>query len=77
MKTQLFKYIGDGIKFIFFKFNITIVCMGLFTTQIHAQTATAPSSGSGTSGNPYQISSLNNLYWIYANTAEWNKHYIK
>jgi len=77
MKTQLFKYIGGGIKFIFFKFNITIVCMGLFTIQLHAQTATAPSIGTGTSSDSYQIATLDNLYWICANTANWNKHYIQ
>jgi hypothetical protein len=77
MITQLFKYIGDGIKFIFFKFNITIVCIGLFTTQLNAQTATAPSAGNGSTSNPYEIANLDNLYWIYANTTEWNKHYIQ
>lgn len=35
-----------------------------------SQTATAP-SGTGTSGNPYQISTLNNLYWLSQNSSEW------
>ena len=34
-------------------------------------------SGSGTSGDPYQIANLNNLYWIEASTDRWNKYYIQ
>ncbi|MEX2363721.1 MAG: hypothetical protein WD597_08860, partial [Balneolaceae bacterium] len=39
-----------------------------------AQTASAP-SGSGTSGDPYLISSLNNLYWITQNSSSWDKYF--
>ena len=35
-----------------------------------AQTATAP-SGIGTSGDPYQIATLNNLYWVTQNSSGW------
>ncbi len=34
-------------------------------------------AGSGTSGDPYQIANLNNLYWIEASTDRWNKYYIQ
>ena len=37
---------------------------------IKAQTATAP-SGSGTSSDPYQIATLNNLYWLSQTTSAW------
>ena len=45
--------------------KITILFFSILCTTIllHAQTATAP-SGSGTSGSPYQIATLNNLYWL-------------
>ncbi|MCK4639941.1 MAG: T9SS type A sorting domain-containing protein [Candidatus Marinimicrobia bacterium] len=33
--------------------------------------------GDGTSGNPYQIATLNNLYWIPRNPGEWGKYYIQ
>ena len=36
------------------------------TILLHAQTATAPSAGDGSNDNPYQIATLNNLYWIAA-----------
>ncbi|MFO7868094.1 MAG: hypothetical protein R6U95_02205, partial [Bacteroidales bacterium] len=44
-----------------------------------AQTATAPNNGDGSSGEPYQIASLENLYWIASNTAVWddNAYFIQ
>ena len=42
----------------------------------YAQTATLP-IGSGTLANPYQIATLENLYWITTNSANWNKYYIQ
>ncbi len=43
-----------------------------------SQTATAP-AGSGTSGDPYQVSTINNLYWISQNSSEWvsGKYFIQ
>jgi hypothetical protein len=46
-------------------------------------TATAISSyaiapaGSGTAGDPYQIATLNNLYWLSTNSGAWNMNYIQ
>ncbi|MCF7803431.1 MAG: T9SS type A sorting domain-containing protein [Candidatus Marinimicrobia bacterium] len=49
-------------------------------------TATAPATGDGSSGNPYQIANLENLYWIAAPEAvvasptqatRWAAHYIQ
>ncbi len=34
-------------------------------------------SGAGTSGDPYQIASLNNLNWLSANSSQWNKYYTQ
>jgi hypothetical protein len=39
--------------------------------------AIAPFTGDGTSGNPYQIATLNNLYWIAANSSVWSKYFIQ
>jgi len=48
----------------------TFVIMMLFTAaNILAQTAIAPSAGNGSKSNPYQIASLENLYWIAASNA--------
>jgi len=50
--------------------------ISLWQLNIYAQTATAP-SGAGTSGDPYQITTLNNLYWVTQNSTEWGKYYIQ
>ncbi len=47
------------------------------TTPALAQTATAPAAGDGLPGNPYQIASLENLYWIAEDPGRWDKHYIQ
>ena len=48
-----------------------------FPIALIAQTETAPSSGDGSSGDPYQIDTLNNLYWITQNSGEWDAYYIQ
>jgi hypothetical protein len=48
----------------FFIMTLIIFCCG---GSLHAQTAVAP-TGTGTSTNPYQIATLNNLYWIAVQT---------
>jgi hypothetical protein len=42
-----------------------------------AQTATAPAEGDGTVDSPYQIATLENLYWIAADSGRWSAHYIQ
>ncbi|NGZ90170.1 hypothetical protein G7034_07885, partial [Psychroflexus sp. C1] len=53
-----------------------LICFSLLSS--YGQTATAP-AGAGTSANPYQIATLENLYWISQNSGEWGsgKHYIQ
>jgi hypothetical protein len=46
----------------------------IVSTSLMAQTADEP-SGSGTEASPYQIETLNNLYWITQNSTEWSKYY--
>ncbi|MFA6457010.1 MAG: T9SS type A sorting domain-containing protein [Bacteroidota bacterium] len=60
------------------RFTILFTLCTIFFLSIAAsQTATAPSAGDGTSGNPYQIAALDNLYWITQNATEWSKFYIQ
>src|SRR3972149_1370772 len=40
------------------------VILFLFSGFSYGQTATAPTTGDGSSGNPYQIATLDNLYWL-------------
>jgi hypothetical protein len=44
-------------------------------TQLSAQLAIPPSAGSGTEADPYQISTLNQLYWIGVDSLRLNKNY--
>ena len=55
----------------------SLVILLAMCTSLLAQTATAPSFGDGSSGSPYQISTLNHLYWITQNSSEWDKYYIQ
>ena len=56
---------------------IFVVITALFLSFASSQTADAPSAGDGSSGTPYQIATLNNLYWITQNNTEWGKYYIQ
>jgi hypothetical protein len=44
---------------------------------LFAQTATPPTLGDGSIGNPYQISTLDNLYWISQNNGTWSSNFIQ
>ncbi len=46
---------------------LMLLMMFLSSVKLQAQTATAPAAGDGTEGNPYQIATLENLYWISVN----------
>jgi hypothetical protein len=60
------------------KLYIYIFIFLVLTNFSYSQTSTAP-SGTGTQCNPYQISSLDNLYWITQNSSVWNtnKYFIQ
>ncbi len=45
--------------------------------MLHAQTAVPPAAGTGTEAAPYQIETLENLFWIAANPGQWGAHYIQ
>jgi len=49
----------------------------LITSTTYSQTATPPSVGDGSESNPYEIATLENLYWLSQNSTEWDKHYIQ
>ncbi len=52
-----------------------VMCLCELSERSFAQTADPPSIGDGSSGSPYQIATLNNLYWITQNSGEWGKVY--
>lgn len=58
----------------FFKL-LAIVLIALMPSIVKGQTATAPSVGDGSVGSPYEIATLENLYWIAENNTRWNYNY--
>ena len=57
------------------KLLLIIVC--LITITANGQTPIAPTSGDGTIANPYQITTIQNLYWITESSSRWSYHYIQ
>ncbi len=59
--------------------KIIFLLVSILFSCITAQTATPPSAGDGTSGNPWQIANLDNLYWLSQSTGEWGsgKYFIQ
>jgi len=56
---------------------VLLISLFIFCASIlSAQTATPP-AGDGTSGNPYQIATLDNLYWVTQNTGSWGSYIIQ
>ena len=55
----------------------SLVILLAMSASLLAQTGTEPSFGDGSSGNPYQISTLEHLLWITEYDDEWDKHYIQ
>jgi len=54
---------------------LLLLSMMFFAIVFADPTATAPTVGVGSSDNPYEIGTLNNLYWIAADTLRWDKNY--
>lgn len=54
---------------------LTVMLVLMFSTSLLvAQTATAP-SGTGVSGDPYLIATLDNLYWVTQNSSTWISYF--
>ncbi len=63
-------------NYIIFLKIITII--SFFTgANILGQTSTPPSNGDGSEANPYQIATLDNLYWLSQTDTVWNKFFIQ
>jgi hypothetical protein len=58
--------------------NLLLVSVLMFFAgTIFAQTSTPPSAGTGSSGNPYQIATLNNLYWVTQTSGSWGSYFVQ
>ncbi len=55
-----------------------IIMISFFTvSNILGQIATPPTNGDGSEANPYQIATLDNLYWLSQTDTVWNKFFIQ
>lgn len=71
------RYKAEIGKLLIMIMMIPVMWLGLETgNRVRAQTATAP-AGSGTSSDPYQIATLNNLYWVTKNSSSWDSNFIQ
>ncbi|MCF7794436.1 MAG: T9SS type A sorting domain-containing protein [Candidatus Cloacimonetes bacterium] len=57
------------------KTKVMLVFSLMLAVNLFAQTSTPPSSGTGTSGDPYLIATLDNLYWVTQNSSSWDKYF--
>ena len=57
--------------------HLILVILLTFVPFLFSQTTTPPTDGDGTEDNPYQISTLDNLYWITATDSVWNKYFVQ
>ncbi len=55
----------------------TIFTNLFFASALFAQTPTLPSLGNGSSGSPYQIANINNLYWLTQTSSSWGDYFIQ
>lgn len=60
------------MKYVSFFLGILLLSI----TEIYAQTATTP-AGEGILDDPYQIATLENLYWLSQSDTAWDRHFIQ
>jgi hypothetical protein len=53
-----------------------ILFSAITVSELSAQSAVMP-SGDGSQGNPYQIATLNNLYWVTQNSSSWSDNFLQ
>ena len=59
------------------KFLLMLALWLSIVSSLLAQTATPPSTGDGSEFNPYQIETLENLYWLSLNASVWNMDFVQ
>jgi hypothetical protein len=53
-----------------------LIFLSILVFPLLGQTATPPAAGDGSVGDPYQIATMENIYWLTQNSGEWDKHYL-
>jgi hypothetical protein len=53
-----------------------LLLLSILVFPLLGQTATPPTAGDGSVGDPWQLASLKNLYWLTQNSSEWDMYFI-
>ncbi len=59
------------------KHSILSILILISAAMLFCQNALAPSEGDGSQANPYQIETMENLFWMYCSEEHWDKNYIQ
>ncbi|NLU38996.1 MAG: hypothetical protein GXX78_08920, partial [Bacteroidales bacterium] len=57
------------------KFLLILVLWLSIVSSVWAQTAIPPTTGNGSEANPYQIATLENLYWLSQSSSVWSMNF--
>ena len=57
--------------------SVAMLTALMLTVPTFVQCSADTPSGSGTSSDPYQIATLNNLHWITQNSSSWSGYFIQ
>jgi hypothetical protein len=57
--------------------NLLLLTIFLCANLIFSQTSTPPAVGDGSVGTPYQIASIDNLYWLSQTSSVWAKYFVQ
>jgi hypothetical protein len=53
-----------------------LLFLSILVFPLLGQTATPPAAGDGSAGNPWQIATLENLYWISQTSSSWGDNFV-
>jgi hypothetical protein len=59
------------------KYLYTAILLLFVVCNLLAQTSTPPAAGNGSENSPYEIETLDNLYWLSQNSTEWDSYFIQ
>jgi hypothetical protein len=54
-----------------------ILFLSILVFPLLGQTATPPAAGDGSVGDPYQLATLENLYWLSQNSDKWDSNFVQ
>ncbi|RKY48925.1 MAG: hypothetical protein DRP86_05955 [Candidatus Neomarinimicrobiota bacterium] len=57
--------------------RLCLLILLFISVTLFSHTAVPPATGDGSEENPYQIESLENLYWLSQNPEVWDRHFIQ